>query len=318
MSDRANENAGRPVVRGWFVFVLVGVIAIAAGGITGRMLTTASGGTGPSDTVLKFFQAVRDNNAKAALAQLATPPSDTTFITDDILRAAHERGAISDISVPSTNSTVVPVSYTIAGEAVTDRISVTAVGNGYKVSTSLNSGGISLKGKIRTGLPLTIAGTAVSTETVILLPGSYPMTTTTDKVVYGTGSLVVKRLADATTANDLKLQLSPTGLTAAQSAVSASLQACTAQKSFAPAGCPFKITVTNANAATVVWTTLSKPADDMIVTLSATDLARSTVEVPLKLSLAYTDTAPRQQELTHTAVGTIDLLHDPVTVTWQA
>ena len=44
------------------------------------------------------------------------------------------------------------------------------------------------------------------------------MTTTTDKVVYGTGSLVVKRLADATTANDLKLQLSPTGLTASLAA----------------------------------------------------------------------------------------------------
>lgn len=309
----------RPAMRGWMIFVLVGAIAIAAGGIAGRLLSSAGGGTAPSDTVLKFFQAVRDNNAHAALAQLATRPSDTTFITDDILRAAHERGAISDITVPSTNSTVVPVTYTLAGETITDRISVTPVGNGYKVSTSLNSGGISIKGKTRTGLPLTIAGTPVTTDSIVLLPGSYPMTTTTDKVLYGTGSLVVKRLGDATTANDLKIQLSPSGLTAAQAAVTTSLQACTSQKSFAPTGCPFKLTGTAADPTTVVWTTLSTPASDMLVTLSATDLSKSTVEVPLRLKIAYLDgTTPHEQELTHTAVGAIDLLKDPVTVTWQA
>jgi hypothetical protein len=318
MSDSTNVQTKPAAVRGWMVFVVVAVVAIFAGGITGRMLSTANGGTGPSDTVVKFFSAVRDNNAKAALAELATPPTDSTFITDDILRAAHVDGAISNIVVPSTNSTVVPVTYTLAGETVTDRISVQPVGNGYKISTSLNSGGISLKGKIRTGLPLSLAGTAVTTDTVILLPGSYPMTTTTDRLTYGTGSLVVKRLSDATTSNDLKLQLSGKGQMTALAAVTTSLAACVTQKSFTPTGCPFKLTGAKADPSTVTWTLLSTLADDMKVTLSTTDLTRSTVEVPLRLRLAYTDGAtPHTQELAPIAVGTVDLLHDPATVTWQ-
>ncbi|MGV8848553.1 MAG: hypothetical protein ACOH16_03310 [Propionibacteriaceae bacterium] len=319
MIDNADLHTKRSAVRGWLVFVVVAVVAISAGTITGRMLSTSNGGTAPSDTVLKFFSAVRDNNAKAALAELATPPTDSTFITDVILRTAHINGAISNIVVPSTDSTVVPVSYTLAGETVTDRISVEPVGNGYKISTSLNSGGISLKGKIRAGLPLSLAGTAVTSDTVILLPGSYPMTTVTDRLMYGSGSLVVKRLSDATTSNDLRLQLSSTGQTAALGAVTTSLDSCVAQKSFTPTGCPFKLTGAKADPSTVAWTLLSTLADDMKVTLSTTDLTRSTVEVPLKLRLAYTDGAtPHTQELTPIAVGTVDLLHDSVTVTWQS
>lgn len=317
MSGTTTERR-RPAVKGWMVFVVVAVVAIAAGGITGRILATAGGGTGPSDTVLRFFRAVRDNDAKAALAELATTPADTTFITNAVLAVGHSAGAISDISVLATNSTVVPVTYTVGGEAVTDRISVQPVGNGYKVSTSLNSGGIALKDKIRTQLPLSIAGTAVTTDTVVLLPGSYPLTTMTDHVRYGTGSLVVKRLTDAPSANDLKLTVSDAGQAAAAAAVTSSLEACAAQKSFTPVGCPFKLTVTTADPSTVTWTVLSKPADDLKITISATDVTRSTVEVPLKMQISYVDgTAAVPQALAVVqAVGTIDLLANPTTVVW--
>ena len=317
MSEPTTERR-RPAVRGWMVFAIVAAVAIAAGGITGRVLASASGGTGPSDTVLRFFQAVRDNDAKAALAELATPPADTTFITNEILAAGHSAGAISAINVPATNSTVVPVWYTVGGEAVTDRISVQPVGNGYKVSTSLNSGGIALKSKIRAQLPLSIAGTRVTTDTVVLLPGSYPLTTVTDHVQYGTGSLVIKRLNDAPSANDLKLEVTDAGQKAAATAVSASLIACAAQKSFTPAGCPFKLTVTTADPATVTWTLLSKPADGAKITISATDIAQSTVEVALTIRISYVDgTAAVSQDLaTIQAVGTIALLANPTTVTW--
>jgi hypothetical protein len=300
------------------VFAIVAAVAVAAGGVTGRILSGASGGTGPSDTVLKFFQAVRDNDAKAALAELATAPSDTTFITNEILAAGHSAGAISEISVPATNSTVVPVSYKLGGETVTDRISVQPVGNGYKVSTSLDSGGIAMKGKTRTQLPLSIAGTAVTTDSVVLLPGSYPLTTVTDHLRYGSGVLVIKRLTDAPSANDLKLEVSDAGQTSVATAVTSSLAACTAQKSFTPMGCPFKLTVTTADPSTVTWTLVSKPADDLKITISATDVARSTVEVPLKVRISYVDggSAVTQDLAGIQAVGTIDLLANPTTVVW--
>lgn len=317
MSEPTIERR-RPVLRGWMVFAIVAAVAIAAGGITGRILAGAGGGTGPSDTVLRFFQAVRDNDAKAALAELATAPADTTFITNEVLAAGHSAGAITEISVPATNSTVVPVQYKLGGETITDRISVQPVGNGFKVSTSLNSGGIALKGKVRPQLPLSIAGTAVTTDTVLLLPGSYPLTTVTDHVRYGAGSLVVKRLTDAPSANDLKLEVSDVGLAGVVTAVGSSLEACTAQKSFTPTGCPFKLTVTTADPNTVTWTLLSKPADDLKITVSATDVTRSTVEVPLKIRISYVDGgAPVSQDLAGIqAVGTIDLLANPTTVAW--
>lgn len=317
MSESTNESR-RPAFRGWMVFAIVAAVAIAAGGITGRVILGASGGTGPSNTVLRFFQALSDNDAKAALAELATAPSDTTFITNEVLAASHAAGAITEISVPATNSTVVPVSYKVGGETVTDRISVQPVGNGYKISASLNSGGIAMKERVRTQLPLSIAGTQVTTDTVVLLPGSYPLTTVTDHLRYGTGSLVIKRLTDAPSANDLKLEVSDAGQTAAATAVTSSLHACTAQKSFTPAGCPFKLTVTTADPSTVTWTLLSKPADDLKITISATDVTRSTVEVPLKMRISYlngTTTVP--QDLAGIqAVGTVDLLANPTTVAW--
>ncbi len=317
MSEPTTERR-RPTVRGWIVFAIVAALAITAGAITGRVLSSASGGTGPSDTVLRFFRAVRDNDAEAALAELATTPADTTFITDAILAAGHSTDAISEISVPATDSTVVPVSYKLGGEMVTDRISVEPVGNGYKISTSLNSGGIALKDSIRKQLPLSIAGTAVTTDTVVLLPGSYPLTTVSDHVRYGTGSLVVKRLTDAPSSNDLKLAVSDAGRAAAATAVTASLEACAAEKSFTPAGCPFKLTVTTADPSTVVWTILSHPAEDLKITISATDVSQSTVELPLTMRISYLDggvTVP--QDLSNIqAVGTIDLVADPTTVVW--
>ena len=317
MSESTNESR-RPAFRGWMVFAIVAAVAIAAGGITGRVILGASGGTGPSNTVLRFFQALSDNDAKAALAELATAPSDTTFITNEVLAASHAAGAITEISVPTTNSTVVPVSYKLGGETVTDRISVQPVGNGYKISASLNSGGIAMKERVRTQLPLSIAGTQVTTDTVVLLPGSYPLTTVTDHLRYDSGSLVVKRLTDAPSANDLKLEVSDVGQTAASTAVTSSIDACTAQKSFTPAGCPFKLTVTTADPSTVTWTLLSKPGDNLKITISATDVTRSTVEVPLKMRISYlngTTTVP-QDLASIQAVGTIDLLANPTTVVW--
>ncbi|HSN11281.1 MAG TPA: hypothetical protein VLS51_04150, partial [Propionibacteriaceae bacterium] len=180
--------------------------------------------------------------------------------------------------------------------------------------------GISLKGRVRPELPLSIAGVPVKTDTVVLLPGSYALTTVTDQVRYGTGSLVVKRLTDAPTANDLKVDLSDAGRTSAAAAVTASLSTCAEQRSFAPTGCPFKISVPTADPSTVAWTLLSSPGDELRVTVSATDVTRSTVEVPLRMRISYLDgTSTVSQDLAPIqAVGTIDLVASPMTVTWTS
>lgn len=317
MSEAATVRR-TPKLRGWMVFAIIAALALVAGGITGRVLTTVGYGSGPSDTVRRLFQAVRDNDANAALAELATPPSDTKFLTNEVLTAGHTSGAITDLEVTATSSMVVPVSYKLGGEAVTDRISVQPVGNGFKVSTVPNSGGIAIRSKIRAQLPLNIAGIAATTDTLVLFPGSYPLTTITDNLLYGTGTLQIKRLTDAPSATDLKLDLSKIGRSAAATAVTSSLASCSEQKSFTPTGCPFKLAVTTADSNTVSWALLSTPADDLRITVSATDATRSTVEVPLDVRISYVvGGASVSKDLTGIqAVGAIDLVTNPMSVTW--
>jgi hypothetical protein len=267
---------------------------------------------------LRFFQAIRDNDAKAALAELASTPTDTTFITNEVLAAGHSAGAITDISVPATNSTVVPVSYKLGGETVTDRISVQPVGNGYKVSTSLNSGRDRSEGQDPGAAAAQHRRHRGHDRQRRAAAGELPVDYGHRPRAVRHGSLVVKRLTDAPSANDLKLEVSDVGQAAAAPPSPRRSKACAAQKSFTPTGCPFKLTVTTADPSTVTWTLLSKPADDLKITISATDVARSTVEVPLLMRISYVDggTAVPQDLATVQAVGTIDLLANPTTVTW--
>lgn len=278
-------------------------------------------GQGPSDTVARFFTALRDNRAAAALAELASPPPSTRFITDDVLRAGHQDQPIGNISVPVTTALVVPVTYTLGQETVTDTISLTPVGSGFKIITAVNTGGIPVGSQRRPGLPASLAGVEITDDVAFLLPGSYPLTTPTPHLAYGRSKTVtVKRLADTLPTSDFAPQLTTAGRTAVTGAVTASLTACATQHSFAPAGCPFRLSggvTTTADPAGSTWTVLSAPPADMKIVLGA-DLTKSTVEVPLSMRITFPPgTNPPALDLPRTqAIGRVNLLDKEPTIVW--
>ena len=305
---------------GWVIFAVVALAAVVLGVGTGILLTRGSsgGGTGPSDAVLRFYAAVRDGNARAALTQLATRPGDTSLITDEVLRASQEQAPITDLNVPPTTSTVVQVSFRMGGEAVTDRVSVTAVGNGYKIITPVNSGGIQLGALRRPGLGLFVAAQEVKQASILLLPGTYPVRSSAQYLAYGDGRIVVKRIDDAGNVSGLGTRLTAGGLAAVKAATLASLKACVAVPSFAPPGCPFKYTGPNAATADPAlsnWELVGDPTADLTVSMGA-DPTRAGIQTNLLVRVTVT---PDGTPLVLPANGvraTVDLTQASLTVDW--
>ncbi len=316
-------TGGSVVVRrrpAWVIFLIVALVAILLGVATGLLLSrgTGGGGTGPSDTVLRFYQAVRDANAQAALAELAAKPADTSLMTDEVLRSAQASAPLTDITVPPTSSTVVQVSYRLGGEQLTDRVSVTAVGNGYKIITTPNGGGVQLTAIKRTGLSLSIAGKAVTQSSVLLLPGAYPLVGPSANLSYGQGLLKIKRIDDSGNVSELSPAITAKGLTAVKDATRASLTACTKQKTFKPTGCPFRYTGPNSSTADpslATWAIVGDPTTDLRVTLGS-DPTRADLQTNLVVRITV---APGMAPLdipTNGARATVDLTKATPVVTW--
>lgn len=306
----------------WVVFAIVGLVALVLGIGTGLLLTRGSsgGGTSTSDTVLRFYTAVRDGNAQAALAELATKPADTSLMTDQVLRIAQQTAPITDLQVPATSSTVVQVSYRLGNEQLTDRVSVTAVGNGFKIITPPNSGAIQLAAIQRQGLDLLVADQRVTTGSIMLLPGAYPVRSSSKHLLYGQGTILVKRLDDGGNIAELAPRVTPEGLAAVKKAALASLTACTQVKSFAPPNCPFKYTgpsATTADPALSTWSLVGDPTMDLRLTLG-TDPTKVELLTNVVARLVVQPGAPPLDIPTNGARGTVNLTQENLVVTWTA
>ncbi len=306
----------------WVYFATAALAGIVLGVASGLLLVRAGGqrDTGPSETVKSFYTAIMRADARAALAQLASPPADAPLITDEVLRAAQARAPITDLSVPATSSTVVDVTFRIGGVQATDRVSVTAVGNGFKIITPLNSGGVDLSPLQRQGVTVSVAGQQVTGTKLLLLPGSYPVTSTSPLLTYGDGSLVVSRLDDTGNVSALTPTLTRDGLEQVKQGARESLAACAQVKSFAPAGCPFRYTPptgTNADPQAATWEIVGDPTADLRVTVG-TNLTRAEVQTNLVVRLTVTPGAQPLDIRTNGARGTVDLTQPEPVFSWSS
>ena len=305
----------------WLIMLVAAVISIGLG--TGTGILVAPRQSGPADTVRRFFTAIRDGNARAALAELRDPPSDTRFITDAVLKQAHASYPLSDISVTPTSTTAVPVVYRLNQDTIADTVSVAQVGDRYKIVSSLNKGGISLGSQRRNGLTMMLAGVEVTTDQVFLLPGIYPITSSSSLLTFGrSGQVAVPRLQDSPQPSDFAVQLTPHGRDRVVKAVRDSLSACLAQRSYTPVGCPFRYTQPVAAPDTATWSIPSPPTDQQIqIKPSAADLTTSTVEVTLpSLRLTFPPgSSPDALDLGRlSAIGRVDLLVADPKIVWTS
>ncbi len=310
----------RPRQPPWVVFAVVGLVAIILGVSTGLLLvrTGNNGGTGPSDTVLRFYQAIHDSKAQAALAELATTPADTSLITDSVLRVSQETAPMTELTVPPTSSTVVQVTYRQGGELVTDRVSVKAVGNGYKIITPPNAGGIPLTAIQRPGVTLFIANQEVKQTSVMLLPGVYPVRSTSKFLAYGGGTLSVKRIDDSGNAAELAPKVTTEGVDAVKRATVDSLAACTKVKSFQPPQCPFRYTGPSANTvdpAQSSWEIVGDPTNDLTLTLGSNP-TKVEMQTNFVARITFPAGVPAFEIPTNGARATVDLTQPKPVITW--
>ncbi len=297
-------------------------LSIVLGVGTGVLLGPVSRQNGPSDTVRRFFTAIRDHNAAAALAELHDPPQDTTFITDEVLKAAQSAFPLTDISVSTTSATAVPVTYRLNQETITDVVSVAQVGNQYRIVSSLNKGGIALHAQRRAGLTMFLAGIEVTAERVFLLPGIYPITSSSPLLAYGrSGQVAVPRLQDSPGGSAFAVQLTSEGRSRVAAAVLGSLASCAAQRSYTPVGCPFGYQQPVPARDTATWSITAPAEQDVRITPSPADLTTSTVEVTVpSLRLAFPPgSSPEKLDLGSVqAVGRVDLLVADPKIVWTA
>ncbi len=309
----------------WMILAIVGVVAVVLGSGLGLLLSsTATGGTGPSDAVLKFYSALSKNNAKQALGLLAKEPDDTSFLTDAILKVAHDQAPLTEILVPATSSTSVTVSYRLGTESVTDKVSVTAVGNTFKILTPLNGGtGVQIGALKQPGVSMFVSGKEVTSGSITLFPGTYPLTTSSPHLSYGQSqTLNVQRFADSVSMSDYSLQVTSSGQEAVKKAVKESLAGCLSQRSFAPTGCPFKYVgqhTSTVDETESTWVLLNQPQDLARIRVAVPDVKLSTVEVPLQLRITF---PPGSAQASHDlsmvqAIASVDLLSETPVIVWK-
>ncbi len=309
----------------WMILAFVGVIAVVLGTGLGLLLSsTATGGTGPSDAVLRFYTALSKNNAKQAISLLAKEPDDTSFLTDAVLKAAHDQAALTEIQVPATSSTSVTVSYRLGTDSVTDKVSVVAVGNTFRILTPLNGGtGVQVGALRQPGVSMFVSGKEVTSSSITLFPGTYPLTTSSPNLSYGQSqTLNVQRFSDSVSMSDYSLQVTAAGQDAVKKAVKDSLASCVSQHSFTPTGCPFKYVgqhTTTVDETESTWVLLNRPEELARIRVAVPDVKLSTVEVPLQLRITF---PPGSAQASHDlsmvqAIASVDLLSETPVIVWK-
>lgn len=301
-------------LRSVILFVAVGMVAALLGGTVGVLI-----GRSPRDqsaVVSALFTSLASGDATTATSLLAWPPADTSFLSNDVVRIGRQNATISNVTATATSASTVSVSYRLGDVAVEDVIPVTTVGSQFRVAVRLNGGGIPVGAHRSDAVPVFVAGRRVTTDEISLFPGSYPVTTTSPYLSYGTGTLVVRKLSDSATADDFALRVTGQGQEAIDSAVTASLAACAAQRVAAPQGCPFRFS-TSADLADQELTWTVTTSGQAATTGDITD----PTAVPIQVSVTARLTVGTQEARTlpaSWATGTVDLTAPTPTVRWRA
>ncbi len=231
------------ILGGIAAFLVLAILAIV-------VLVSVSGGDeeggtagGPAENqsaaVKNYLEALADGDAKKALSLTAVEPLDTSFLTDEVLQASAEMGKITDIrvgEVANEYTSLVPATFKVGDQAVTEDFYVAKAGDGWKMKDAGSE--IDFTNMRSNTLPLLVNGTALDADKVMLFPGVYELSTGSDYVSYGTGKFTVKSNNDYLSSSDLTPALTPAGEKAYVSAVKESTDACLQKRDLSPANCP--------------------------------------------------------------------------------
>lgn len=214
----------------------MGVLVLVAAGIAGYFLLLRDDGKAAiSAAPERYFQAIADGDAAAALDQLAAKPSSTALLTDDVLAASKKAAPISGITTTiessSTDQAQVTVVYQMGGKEVEQTLTVQKIDGTWKVEEGTTTVDLTTAG---TGsLPLELNGSPVEAPSqVVLFPGSYTLTTPTPYVVLSDNTFEITDIGSVE-ASAVTTTLTDDGVTAFQTAVRGSVDACVAATTIA-------------------------------------------------------------------------------------
>jgi len=287
----------------------------------------------PASAVRGFLEAVARSDAQGALAYGQTQPADTSMITDTVLAAAHQDNPITEINVPpgptaeldDGDQTDVEASYKIGTERVTQTYTVVRSGQRFLLTDIANE--VDVSSERSQQIPMIIAGHEVDSDTIVLLPGAYDVTSGLPYVDWGnTTTLLVKAPDASVDTSGLELGLTDAGSQALLTAAQAAVKACLSQHSLTPKGCPFSYDTTDkVTAKTITWALSNDPFADAEPQLSSESDAVGQVRLTLSLKLTYSGTSSfnddkvkREQSVSAYPTATADLTQSSLTITWKS
>ena len=195
-----------------------------------------------ADAVKGYLEALARSDAAAALAYAATTPADTSMLTNEVLVASNANAPISGITVSagtgSSGFEQISADYTLGDRQVSANFTVTKEGNLWRLDRV--SQAAYLDSVIPEAVALKLNGVALTSSDPELFPGSYTVTSDSERYSVSKGSFEIDSPNDYTTStSSMKLTLSKSGQAEVRKAAQAKLASCLKAKKLAPSGCGF-------------------------------------------------------------------------------
>lgn len=313
-----------PRHRGLFWSAIVLALAALAGGSVFAYATyTAS--AGPDGSVKGYFAALSRGDAPAALGFGDRPPGQNQLLTSTVLRAQQKIAPVRHVEILSSDQSgdeaTVTVRYQLefAGGVRKDDEDVKVVrhnGSWRLVQTAALTH-LRLR---HAGERATIVGAAVPDGEVLIFPGAVPIAFDTPalRLSASTNSVALSAPAETT----LDVQLTETGRSAVDAALTAALHACVGGGLHADPRCPLPNarTVPGSVRATVLAAAVRRAAK---VTLATSAAGLLTISGTLRLTAGYTTLDFNNQPVARKGMVTLPLaasayVADPSTIDWSA
>ena len=212
-------------------FFWAGVLAALAALVGGAVVTITAwvSESAPQTAAVAYFRALGRGDAAEALGLGDIPPGVRDYLTGDVLRASLKVARISNVRVLSVDRTgdsarvtlQYQLSYAHAAAPVTVADAVLTVRRGR--NWRLTRTAVPVQLQIESGgARMSIAGAAVPTTTVLLLPGALPISVDTPNL--DVGDLVVH--LNGAVPSVVQPKISETGREAIGAAVATAVRAC--------------------------------------------------------------------------------------------
>ncbi len=291
--------------------VVLGVIAVFAlpkstptsGAVPTPLTTTAGATTGTAvpasataaAAVQGYLEAIARGDSASAIAFAVKRPIEQSLLTDELLAANREIAPITGITTTEgmgSDHQSVRATYTLGETPVDTTFEVSRVNGAWLLDAVASPLPLDLSGM--EGVDLTINGTQLLNLNPAVFPGRYTVAPASGWYEVSGGTVEVAHATGSAQAQEAKLSLSGSGISAIRKAAQARLKACVKKKSLAPAGCAFNVFLPGKNtvrSSSITWVVTSggSAMGKLKPTLAGADTAVAKVSVKARVDCASTN-----------------------------